>query len=270
MTQKELRDLLKAALRRGDTLDAEIPLYIRKSVEFIERNHKLTYMDKFGMFSIASSQSIIDGGITDKSEAYWKAVGDARTITLPSKIRQLKAVKRVREVDGERTEIGLVDRQQHYEAYTDDPSLIQPNPTQANSLGIVSERFYTDGLRTLIFSSIPADETAHYHIAWEGYTIWSDADDYQHPLLENAGSLLFAQTMLGFAPRLSMPHVRYLQYQNDAVLELKALLNADQDYRYTLPARLDPDIYVNNNYVGVNVYQQTSFGVQNIDSEVNI
>ena len=51
MNQAELKLLIKGALRRGNTLDSEISLYIEKAVEFIERNHKFTWMDRFGRFT---------------------------------------------------------------------------------------------------------------------------------------------------------------------------------------------------------------------------
>lgn len=155
---------MKAIIRRGDSLDAVIPGFIRRAAFWLERNKTLNYMLRFGDLEI-------DPSTTDTP----------RYIELDN--TRIKSIPMLRWVND--------DGEFLYVTKTD--------PRDVKLLEAGTPAFYwLSGVSTIVLSSTP-DEVLTGELWVARYSAWPTNDEATHWLLENAEDVLQARAMLNAA-----------------------------------------------------------------------
>lgn len=197
MNLGDFKSQINGNIRRGTSLDARIPTFIRQAARWIERNKTLQYMKVLATISIDP----------DTNDA-------PRFIELTGTL--IKSVIFFRWIDDEGTYLYLRNW----------------DPAKFTALESGTPRYYwLDGVSRIVLTTTP-DEVLSGELQVSRYTSWPTNNDATHWLLDNAEDVLEAQTMIQFAK-----YVRDAELQQHwrAIRDegLVTLYAAEQEFEYS-------------------------------------
>lgn len=162
MNLGEFHTEVGAALARGASLEARIPGFVRRSVQWLEQNYSFKYMEKLAKVTVDANADF------------------PRLITLPARIKNVEFFRR----------LGSSGDAQLYSYLTQvDPQDVAEVETKA------PETYWLVGNDSLVLNSTPAEDfTAEVY--YVGFTPWPTAADAEPWLVVNAEQTLLDLTML--------------------------------------------------------------------------
>jgi len=163
-TLAEFEETIRTNIRRGHSLDALIPGFVRKGALWIERNNTLQYMRKFAEIKIDIE--------ADEQPRYISLFN--------TRIKAIESFKWI-----------YKDGQFYY------LSLRQPQDFPIDVAGVPAG-YWLDGVERVVLSATPT-ENLYGHMILAKYTDWPTTPDSTHWLIDNAEDLLEAQAMIAFA-----------------------------------------------------------------------
>jgi hypothetical protein len=212
MNLGEFYDQLRFMIKRGSSLDGQLPGYVRRAARFLEQNYTLQYMRR--RFEVTSE------------------IGTNR-IALPPNV-PIKTIENLRFLGSDGTEYPVNKGSMNdsalrafYPAY---PSSFSSRYDPGVGWVGMPTVYYLDGVSALVFNQNFLESLTGEGIMVR-YSEWPTADDQTHWLLENAEGLLLRQSMKEYflATRDDRGQAgNDAQWQQD----LKAMLNADYEMRY--------------------------------------
>lgn len=171
MNLKFIHDQVRRSVARGNALDAEIPDFVASAARWIERNHNLKHMERFGELSVSHTAS------------------DPRFIELPNeRVKSLRFLRSVQQgQDGCRT-LHRIPRV--------DPS----SPDRHQAEGPIAG-YWQSAEHFIVLSDTP-EEVLELELGWYEYTAWPTDPLASNWLIENGSDALIAQALTFMAPRL--------------------------------------------------------------------
>jgi hypothetical protein len=206
MNLGDFKNELRSAMKRGSSYDDRLGGFARRAARWIEQNYTLQYMRR---------------RITVTSVA-----GDT-TILLPTDV-PIKSIEYLRfnALDGTRFDCSKGE--------LSDPDVLWTTATSGQIWDTMTQfpsRFYMDGTIALVFN-VPFTESLQGQGIMARYSDFPVNDSETHWLLNNAEGLMIRQALLEF-----LVDARDDRGAQAAIMkrdeEIKALLNADYDARYT-------------------------------------
>lgn len=195
-TLGEFTDQIRADIRRGNSLDALIPAFIRKGALWIERNNTLQYMRVFAEVDIDPE--------TDEQPRYISLVNT-----------RIKSVEWLRWVGDDGSYSYLASRQPQ-----DFPLVDNGTPSG----------YWLDGVERIVLSATPT-QVLHGELMAARYSDWPTTPNSTHWLLDFAEDVLEAQAMLAYAKHARDPGaMEFWKGVFDAALP--GLYAADQDFQW--------------------------------------
>lgn len=198
MNLGELHTELKNAIRRGTSMDAHIPGFVRKGVRWLERNKTLQYMRQYATITIDPAVE-----------------GTPQFIELEG--NGIKAVKMFRWVPS--TTLG----DYIYLRRIDPGDMHQP-------LSGIPTAYWLDGVSRLVLSATPT-EALTGELVVEKYSAWPTSPTATHWLLDYAEDLLFHLGMWNFAVHARDAELAAM-HKGLAADALTTLMNAEVDSEY--------------------------------------
>ena len=202
MNLTDFTALVKTTAKRGSTLDSVIPVFIRSSVKWLERNYTLQYMRKYASFTL------------DPESA------NPRAISFPN--------DRVKELDF----IRFLGANGSY-SY---PRKVDPQELSGSISGM-PEAYWLDGVDFIWWDNTPVEETEG-EIKYTQYTDWAAVGGSDEPwILKHADDLILAQTMLLIAPYIRDPALaaQFKPLRDEAI---RTLVLADEAFQQG-PSRVE-------------------------------
>ena len=196
-TLAEFHTELAAALKRGSTLDARIPLYVKRAAREIEKNHTYLNMETFGEFTL------------DSSATY------PRVVQLPAGEDLIKEVLMFRYIVSSDSSFVYL--------YGVDPRRIVSFEEGAPT------GYWRQGNTNLVVDTTP-DVDYDCEILWSQFTDWPTDTSAEPRMVDHEASLLMAETLLAFAKFLRDPKMR-MEYQTDRDEAFRLSVEADLQAR---------------------------------------
>lgn len=199
-----IKEELRAMLKRGSSLDDQLNGFLRRSAQWIEKNHNLSYMKRVVVLNMAGGSDAAD---------------------LPAEFI-IKSVLRVKWPQSVQSR--TYDSRQQF-AYKIDFADIDHTPSGA-AAGYPGQ-FYMDGSNRLIFNgTVSADTSAQAQII--RYSDWPLAANQTHWLIQRAEGLLLAQAMLEAAV-FNRDERAYTMFQSYRQEQITVLLAADAEETFS-------------------------------------
>lgn len=203
MKLEDFHRMVSSEVKRGDRLDAMIPLYTKQAVNFLERNWPLKYMEEWVYITLAPGDQVVD--------MIW-SFRNFRFLRRPSATEWLYMRKANPQ---EETMMAGMDTGH---AYAQDTTL---------------NKYFQIGVRYVRFNAVwnGAENLPIEGIVYK-YSDWQQTKpDFRHFLLDQGSDLLLYQTMLRIGAAIRDPRVKdlYLGLRDEA---LRTFLTADEDSEY--------------------------------------
>jgi hypothetical protein len=170
MNLGEFKAELKLVLRRGDSLDALIPGFIRQAAFWLERNRTMNYMLRFGSISI-------DPDATDTP----------RYIELDN--TRIKSIPMFRWINSDGSFSYLTKKDPR------DMALLEEG---------IPAFYWLSGTSTIVLSGTP-DQVLNGELWVARYSAWPTNDGAEHWLLDNGEDVLQARSMINAAKHIRDP-----------------------------------------------------------------
>lgn len=215
MKLEDLHRLVSFELRRGNTLDAYIPLWVKQAVQNLERNTAMKYMEEWVQIKLQPGDQTIDfvwafrnwRFLRYAAGAQWQYVG-------------LQDPREERVIGGGPGSVVVYPT----------PDMLTPAlPSAACPI----KKFSQIGMRYVRFDvPWPGPSDVRMEGIVYKYSDWQTTKaDFRHYLLDQGSDLVLYQSMLRIAAAIKDTRLRdyYLPLREEA---LKTMLNADQDAEY--------------------------------------
>ena len=196
MNLGEVKNILRFALGRGNSLDDMLTMHIKGAVKMIESRRSWKYMEQEATLTLDVSAPKPNVAVLNEG-----------------RIKELLWVRRTVEETGR---------------FIDIPAVLS---TQFSRIGAgYPNGFYLLGDRTLVFDTKP-DVNLPIEIAYYGWTDIADDDAFEFWLIEHAPLLVVAHTLTLMAALIRNNAVAQL-YVSSLQLYDAAAIQADDDLRY--------------------------------------
>lgn len=194
----EFKTEVKAALKRGDAFDDQIPGFIRRAARWVEQNYTLQYMRKQAVLDVEGDSPEVDlpEGLPIKTVEY---------VTFPTLFGRGDRIHTARKGELSDMEWG-------------------------QQTGYAPELFYLDGVERLVFNGLFGTDVQGVAMIVR-YSDWPNKDGLTHWLLQNAESLMLTQTLIEASVVTRDQRTwEMLRQQRDE--QIRVLLSADYEMRY--------------------------------------
>lgn len=209
MNLGDFKSLLRDAIKRGDSYDSQLDGFARRAARWIEQNHTLQYMRRRIVLTSVQGDIVIPlpTNVSIKSLEYLRFAG----------------------TDGTRIEC--------HKGELSDPDIEWTTARYgtpewpSNSRAGLPSRFYLDGVESLVFDRAWPEELEGQGIMAR-YSDFPRSDNHTHWLLVNAEGLMLRQALIEFLT-IARDDRGYTVALAQREQDIKALLNADYETRYT-------------------------------------
>ena len=194
MKLEDFHNLVSFELKRGTSLDSQIPLYVKQSVNFLERNTPLKYMEEWVTLTLEPGDQIVDFVWAFRSWKFLRYAQDAEWFYLSK-------------------------RDPREELTPGGPSV----PTKYSQVGVRYIRFNAPNQSS---QNLALEGIVYKFSDWQ-----TTRPDFRHFLLEQASDLLLYQTMMRIGVSIKDPRMAemYKPMRDEA---LQTFLNMDTDSEY--------------------------------------
>lgn len=179
MNLGEFKQQLKDNIRRGDSLDAVIPGFIRQAALWLERNRTMNYMRKF-------AEITIDPDVDDAPR--YVSLEDTR-------IKSIQFFRWTGQAGITADDNGYLYMQ-----------MKDPRDFPQLTTGIPAF-YYPNGVSSMVLSATP-DQVLNGELWCARYSAWPTADSATHWLMDNAEDVLEARAMMNMAKHARDPDMR--------------------------------------------------------------
>jgi hypothetical protein len=184
MNVDQFNSMVSASLKRGNTLDSQIPQQTAMAVQWIERNYTFKYMEAFRLIVIQQNERVIlmPVGSIIKSWIFFRIINTDGSY------------KYINKVEGK--DLTMVNSSAN--------TLIGGDIANTQTVfQIVPGNFFQVGLSTIVLDAVPSQnlnsEAMFYNYSsWptDSTTIPGGGSSFTHPLLQIATDMLLAQTQI--------------------------------------------------------------------------
>lgn len=219
MNLDQFNTMVSTSLRRGTTLDADIPQQTAMAVQFIERNYSFKYMEVFRLITIQQGNRIqmMPPGSLVKAWMFFRIVNTDGSYSYINKV--------------EGKDLTVVSSQANV--------LIAGTVPAPNTSIIKPGNFYQVGLSTIVLDAEPSQDFVAEALflnysSWpvDSTTIPGGGSNFEHPLLDVMSDVLLAQTQLYCASNL-MKDTRMVQIYKELRDEaINTMTRAEDELRW--------------------------------------
>jgi len=186
-----------ASLGRGDALQARIPGFVRRAVQWLEQNYTFKYMERFALLEVDADADT------------------PRYVTLPhGKVKRIQFVRRLVTEGTDKLYSYILAK-------------------EAEEIRAVSEGmptyYWLDGVSGLVLDSTPTEDFT-CEVSYVAYTAWPEDLNSSPWLVENAEQLLIDLTLFRIAVD-QRDDAMMQRYSTPFKMSLDALITADVDAR---------------------------------------
>jgi hypothetical protein len=220
MNVDQFNSMVSASLKRGTTLDSQIPQQTAMAVQWIERNYTFKYMEAFRLIVIQQNERVLlmPVGSVVKSWIFFRIVNTDGSYSYINKV--------------EGKDLTLVNSS----ANTIIGGAVPPTGTVFQ---IVPKNFFQVNLSTIVLDAVPsqnlnAEAMFYNYSSWpvDVTTIPGGGSTFTHTLLLIASDMLLAQTQMNCAVNL-LKDLRMMQAYKEVRDEaVNTLLRAEDETKW--------------------------------------
>ena len=188
MNLDQFNTMVSASLKRGSTLDAQIPQQTALAVQWIERNYTFKYMEAFRLIVIQKDQ---------------------RVLLMPGDAVKSWIFFRIINFDGSYKYINKVEGKDLTMVNSPSNTIVGGTVPSQTVFQIVPANFFQVNLSTIVLDAVPsqdlnAEAMFYNYSSWpvDSTAIPGGGSTFTHSLLQIAADLLLAQTQLYCAANL--------------------------------------------------------------------
>lgn len=197
MTLATFHTLVSTEIKRGTTLDSQIPAATKRAARWIERNYTLQYMRRFLSFTLDTTSAA------------------PRALSLPSSLLKQIYFLRIVNDDSTYTYLQRVEPQEI-------SSIEEKKPSA----------YWLDGVDYIWLNNTP-DENYSCELYVAQYTDWP-SDTSQTPwLIEHAEDVMLYRTIKNLVGPGRLAAETAAVYQNQFMEGIKSLIDADQEIQFS-------------------------------------
>jgi hypothetical protein len=213
----EFNQMVSDSLRRGNTLDAQIPRQTSLAVQWMERNYTFKYMEGFRLITIQQGQRVIlmPSGVLVKAWNFFRIINS----------------------DGSYTYINKVEGKDFTNVASTANTLISGTVPSTSTSTIKPANFFQVGLTTVVLDAVPSQnfncEALFFNYSsWpvDSSTIPGGTSSFTHPLLQMMSDVLLAQVQMNIAANI-MKDLRMVPVYKEMRDEALNTMTRDEDER---------------------------------------